>query len=52
MLVGVAVFMYGVFQTKKNPGIERSHLIIILAGFVGIIVGAILAYGNFIEYMN
>lgn len=52
MVLGVAIFMYGIFQTRKNPGVETSHLVIILVSFVTILVGAILAYGEFINYLN
>ncbi len=46
VLVGVGLFIAGGVKMDDSPGIERSHLIIMMTGLALLIVGGIFIYGS------
>ena len=52
MVMGLIVFSIGVVRTRENPGLEKQHLALMLVGGIVLLVGALMAYGKFFEYMG
>lgn len=46
MVLGLGLFIGAGIKLDDYPGVERNHVMIMLAGFVCIIVGGILLYAK------
>lgn len=46
LVLGLGLFIGAGIKLDDYPGVERNHVMIMLAGFVCIIVGGILLYAK------